>query len=67
MMVNEEELAIVRHELRNQVNNITINAELVKMQLESGVDVVKIVETVERILAQSQRCSDYLDELNPES
>ena len=66
-MVNEEELAIVRHELRNQVNNITINAELVKMQLESGVDVVKIVETVERILAQSQRCSDYLDELNPES
>lgn len=66
-MVSEEELAVVRHELRNQVNNITINAELAKMQLESGVDAIKIVETVDRILAQSQRCSDFLDELNPES
>lgn len=63
-MIDAAELAEMRHQLRNHVNNITINAELAKMQLESESSNEKVLASVNRILKQCQNCADFLNTMS---
>ena len=63
-MSHTQELSEIRHQIRNHVNNITMNAELAKMQLESQGSAENIAKCVERILQQCQNCGDYLNSLS---
>ena len=63
-MTDSTEMAEVRHQLRNHVNNITMNAELAKMQLESAATNDKVLVSVNRILKQCQNCAEFLNDLS---
>ena len=53
----------VIHDLRNPLNNISMYAELGKMQAQQGATAEKLLQTFETIVAQCQRCSSLLEEL----
>lgn len=63
MMSEKEDLAKVRHQIRNQLNNITMNAELVKLQVQQSMPSDKVLPSIERLLNECKRCGEYLNEL----
>lgn len=51
------------HDVRNPLNNISVNAELGKLTLERTGDVEKASAIFERILQECRRCDTVLTEL----
>lgn len=66
-MTEKTDLSHIRHELRNHINNISMNAELVKMQAQNGAGADQMVRSVDRILSQCQACAEFLNTLSDES
>lgn len=61
--MTDDELLHVTHRLRNQLNNITVNAELTKLQLQNQTQAEKVLTSVDRILHDCQQCSELLESL----
>lgn len=51
------------HDLRNPLNNISINAELGRLTLERTGDVARAIQIFETILEECRTCSIKLDAL----
>ena len=51
------------HDLRNQLNTISINAELGKLTLERTGDIRKAISIFETILVECRQCSHVLQTL----
>lgn len=66
-MTEKTDLSHLRHELRNHINNISMNAELVKMQAQNGAAADQLVRSVDRILTQCQACAEFLNTLSEDS
>lgn len=62
-MSDSSDLSAFRHRLRNQLNNITMNAELVKLQVQQSSPPEKILLSVERMLSECKECGEYLNSL----
>ncbi len=62
-MSNSSEISEVRHRLRNQLNNITMNAELVKLQIQQSTPPEKVLLSVERMLSECKACGEFLNSL----
>lgn len=51
----------VRHALRNRLNTIAVNAELIKLLTRQENTTDKIMQSVERILNECKSSGDLLD------
>ncbi|MAR90552.1 MAG: histidine kinase [Pseudomonadota bacterium] len=51
-----------RHQLRNKINNITMNAELVKLQIQQAIPEDQVIASIERMLTECKDCASYLNE-----
>lgn len=60
-MTDAADSASQRHQLRNKLNNITMNAELVKLQLQQSQPADKILLSVERVLQECKDCAALLN------
>jgi len=58
------DIAATRHHLRNQLNNITMNAELVKLQIQQSTPPEKILLSIERMLDECKACGEFLNNLS---
>lgn len=58
---NAQTLSRVAHDLRNPLNSISMNAELVKLKLQRGGDPVDLVSYMDRILQECKNCGDVLE------
>ena len=63
-MSSSSEMSELRHRLRNQLNNITMNAELVKLQIQQSAPPEKVLLSVERMLNECKTCGEFLNHLN---
>lgn len=51
----------LRHDLRNHLNNISINAELIKLLAKNETaSIGQIIASAEKILAECKHCSTTL-------
>ncbi len=57
----DNELNRLLHDLRNPLNNISINAELGKLMLERTGDIQRAVQIFEIIIGECRNCSNKLD------
>jgi signal transduction histidine kinase len=57
----EEVLSKVAHDLRNPINSISINAELVKLKLQQTGDPAQVVTYLDRILQECKNCGTVLE------
>lgn len=51
------------HDIRNPLNNISVNAELGKLTLARTGDVDKVMQILDLILKECRDCSDEIDKL----
>lgn len=51
------------HDVRNPLNNISVNAELGKLTLERTGDLDKAIEIFARIVQECRRCDELLTQL----
>jgi len=58
-----EETRKLIHDIRNPLNNISINAELGKLVLERKGDIAKAKEIFTTIINACKSCSDELEKL----
>ncbi|MDO3388509.1 histidine kinase dimerization/phospho-acceptor domain-containing protein [Gilvimarinus sp. SDUM040013] len=58
-----DDLRKIVHDARNPLNNISVNAELGKLSLESLDDKARAIEVLDTIVRECKRCSDVLDTL----
>lgn len=59
--VSEETLARMAHDLRNPLNSISMNAELVKLKLQRSGDTEQVVTYLDRILQECKNCGALLE------
>lgn len=59
--VNERALSKVAHDLRNPLNSISMNAELVKLKLQQSGDPENVVAYLDRILQECKNCGAVLE------
>ena len=52
----------LRHALRNRLNTIAVNAELIKLLTQHGQSPDKIAQSVERILEECKSAGKLLDD-----
>jgi signal transduction histidine kinase len=57
----DNEVNRLLHDLRNPLNNISINAELGKLMLERTGDIQRAVQIFEIIISECRNCSNKLD------
>lgn len=57
-----ETLSQIAHDLRNPLNSISMNAELVKLKLQRAGDPEEVVAYVDRILQECKNCGHVLEE-----
>lgn len=57
----DSEVNRLLHDLRNPLNNISINAELGKLMLERTGDVQRAIHIFDIILNECRNCSNKLD------
>ncbi|HAG96584.1 MAG TPA: histidine kinase, partial [Gammaproteobacteria bacterium] len=50
------------HALRNMLNNITMNAELVKLMVQQDVPNDQVLDSVEKMLQECKHCARYLNQ-----
>lgn len=51
------------HDIRNPLNNISVNAELGKLTLARTGDADKVMQILDLILKECRDCSDEIDKL----
>ncbi len=51
----------MRHELRNHLNNISVNAELVKLLINSQPDSARLEKCIDTVLQECRICSDLIN------
>jgi signal transduction histidine kinase len=56
-----EVLSKVAHDLRNPLNSISMNAELVKLKLQRSGDPEQVVAYLDRILQECRNCGAVLE------
>ncbi len=61
-MTDNDRSPLDRHALRNMLNNITMNAELVKIQVQQDVPASQVMESIEKVLQECKHCADYLNQ-----
>ena len=59
-----DELSGLRHKLRNSLNNISMNAELVKLLSESSNSPAEVSSAIDRILSECRETAEYMDTLS---
>lgn len=52
----------LRHQLRNQLNNIAMNAELAKLQLRKQASVEEIIATLDKVTESCRAAGTALDQ-----
>lgn len=60
--MSDDNETIDRHALRNMLNNITMNAELVKLQLQQSMPADQVMVSVDKMLNQCKHCASYLNQ-----
>lgn len=55
-----EKMSRVTHDLRNPLNSISMNAELVKLKLQQSGDPEQLVAYLDRILQECKNCGAVL-------
>lgn len=58
---NARTLSRVAHDLRNPLNSISMNAELVKLKLQRGGDPEDLISYMDRILDECKNCGSVLE------
>ena len=61
-MPDTEHEPLDRHALRNMLNNITMNAELVKLMVQQDVLNDQVLDSVEKMLQECKHCARYLNQ-----
>ncbi len=61
-MDNQMSMTEIRHKLRNQINNITMNAELVKLQVQQDIAPEVLLVAIERILRECKDCGEFIND-----
>ncbi|MEE2732220.1 hypothetical protein [Ketobacter sp.] len=61
-MSDHDKTSLDRHTLRNMLNNITMNAELIKLQVQQDVPTPQLMASVEKILQECKHCAHYLNQ-----
>lgn len=61
-MTDTENTPLDRHALRNMLNNITMNAELVKLMAQQDVPSQQLVESIDKMLVECKHCATYLNQ-----
>lgn len=56
-----ETLSQIAHDLRNPLNSISMNAELIKLKLQRAGDPEDVVTYVDRILQECKNCGQVLE------
>lgn len=54
-------LSKIAHDLRNPLNSISMNAELIKLKLQRAGDPEDVVTYVDRILQECKNCGQVLE------
>lgn len=52
----------LRHQLRNQLNNIAMNAELAKLQLRNQTSAEEIIATLDKVTESCRAAGSTLDQ-----
>ena len=60
-MSDPEQAPLDRHALRNMLNNITMNAELIKLQVQQDVPTPQVMASIEKLLRECKQCAHYLN------
>lgn len=63
----DSDLNRLLHDVRNPLNNISINAELGKLMLERTGDINRAMQIFDIILGECRNCSNKLDALKSAS
>lgn len=61
-MTDTENTSLDRHVLRNMLNNITMNAELVKLMAQQDVPQDQLMESIDKMLMECKHCAAYLNQ-----
>lgn len=56
-----ETLSKIAHDLRNPLNSISMNAELIKLKLQRAGDPEEVVTYIDRILQECKNCGHVLE------
>lgn len=51
----------VNHEIRNHLNNISVNAELAKLIINGNPDKERLAKAIDAVLAECKYCSELLN------
>lgn len=54
----------VNHEIRNHLNNISVNAELAKLIINGNLDKERLAKAIDSVLAECKHCSALLNKEN---
>ncbi|MEX1034279.1 MAG: histidine kinase dimerization/phospho-acceptor domain-containing protein [Cellvibrionaceae bacterium] len=60
-------LSQIAHDLRNPLNSISMNAELVKLKLQQSGDSEQVITYLDRILQECKNCGALLESSTDES
>ena len=60
-MSEQDQAPLDRHALRNMLNNITMNAELIKLQVQQDVPAPQVMASIEKMLSECKQCALYLN------
>ncbi|GHE77750.1 histidine kinase [Thalassotalea profundi] len=64
---NESNLNQLIHDARGPLNRISMQAEMIKLVLESGMPIDKAVDAANKIITSCQECSQTLEQLSKTS
>lgn len=59
-----EQLSTLIHDLRNPLNTISVNAELARLQLQKSQDPQAVIQCLNKIINECQKCSQVLTEVS---
>lgn len=52
----------INHEIRNHLNNISVNAELAKLIIDGNLDKERLRKAIETVLLECKKCSNLLNQ-----
>lgn len=59
-----EQLSTLIHDLRNPLNTISVNAELARLQLQKSQDPEAVMQCLNKIINECQKCSQVLTDVS---
>lgn len=63
-MSYHEQMSTLIHDLRNPLNTISVNAELARLQLQKSQDPAIVIQSLDKIINECQKCSQMLTEVS---